>query len=390
MDTSKGANPTQPGALSPEEQSALLSALFARSPDAMAFVDDGFVIRAANESLAAQVGRAPEDLVGRTTAEVFPGWVQEAEQACRRVRESGEPYRVEAEPQAAGGQPGAAWEMSVVPVHSAGGSFLGYLVVHRDVTERRQTEERRDELLAQLHEVGERLAVAGTQAEEHVHAICHDLRAPLTVVQGHAQLVLRALEKAGLKGPEWRSAEAILTSARRMSAMIQNLADSTRLESGQLKLSRAQVDMRKLVLDLAARLAAATEPARLRVDAPTNLPPAWADPDCLERILTNLLGNALKYSAPGTPVVVSLGVCEGEIVTSVSDEGPGIAPEELPHLFERYYRTRQAQEHGEGLGLGLYITRGLVEAHGGRIWVESQVGKGSTFSFTLPVADESR
>jgi len=388
MDTSEGANPPRPGALSAEEQSALLSALFERSPDAMAFVDDGLAIRAANESLATQVSRALEDLVGRTTEEVFPGWAQEAEQVCRRVRESGEPYRVEASPHVAGGRPGTHWDVSVAPVHRADGGFLGYLVVHRDVTERRRTEEQRDELVAQLQEVNGRLVAASIQAKEHVHAICHDLRAPLTIVQGHAQLVLRALEKAGLKGPERRSAEAILTSARRMSAMVQDLADSARLESGQLKLSRTRVDVRQFALDLVGRLAATTEPERLRVDAPANLPPAWADPDCLERILTNLLGNALKYSAPGTPVVVALGAREGEVVTSVSDEGRGIAPEELPRLFERYYRTRQAREQREGLGLGLYITRGLVEAHGGRVWVESQVGKGSTFSFTLPVADE--
>jgi signal transduction histidine kinase len=111
-----------------------------------------------------------------------------------------------------------------------------------------------------------------------------------------------------------------------------------------------------------------------------------ADPDRLERILMNLLTNALKYSAPGTPVTVALARRDGQVVTAVSDQGPGIPPDELPHLFERYYRARETRERKEGLGLGLYITKGLVEAHGGRLWVESQVGKGSTFSFSLPAA----
>ncbi len=120
------------------------------------------------------------------------------------------------------------------------------------------------------------------------------------------------------------------------------------------------------------RLAGTMDVGRIRVEIPEGLPPAWADPDRLERILTNLLSNALKYSAPGTPVTVGVVQRDGEIVTSVCDQGPGIAPEQLPRLFQRYYRTEAGGERQEGLGL--YITKRLVEAHGGRIWVRSQVG----------------
>ena len=106
------------------------------------------------------------------------------------------------------------------------------------------------------------------------------------------------------------------------------------------------------------------------------------------RILVNLLSNALKYSAPGTEVTVTLRREGGEVITSVTDRGPGIASEELPRLFARYYRTETGRERGGGIGLGLYITRMLVEAHGGHIWAESTVGVGSTFSFSLPLADQ--
>jgi signal transduction histidine kinase len=120
---------------------------------------------------------------------------------------------------------------------------------------------------------------------------------------------------------------------------------------------------------------------------PEHLPLALADGERLERVLGNLIGNALKYSPADATVTVSFERKGAEVVTSVTDLGRGIGPEDLPHLFGRYFRARATQKSHDGLGLGLYISRLIVEAHGGKIWVESEEGKGSTFSFTLPVAE---
>ena len=111
-----------------------------------------------------------------------------------------------------------------------------------------------------------------------------------------------------------------------------------------------------------------------------------ADPDRLERILVNLLTNALRYSSPNTEVTVKLSLEDDRVITAVSDRGPGIPPEEIAKLFEPYERARERPVPRETVGLGLYISRGLVEAQGGEIWVQSEVGRGSTFSFSLPVA----
>jgi len=111
---------------------------------------------------------------------------------------------------------------------------------------------------------------------------------------------------------------------------------------------------------------------------------ALADPNRLERMLGNLLSNAIKYSGTGAEITVRVRERGGEAIVTVSDRGPGIDPKDLPHLFERGYRAAR-DESTEGLGLGLYITRLLVEAHGGRIWVDSEVGRGSSFNFTLPL-----
>jgi signal transduction histidine kinase len=223
--------------------------------------------------------------------------------------------------------------------------------------------------------------------EQMVSTVAHDLRAPITIMLGQAQVLGRTLAKAGVGDLAERSVEAIVTGCRRMDSMIQDLVDSARLESRQVKLDLKEVDLGQFVLDLRERMAQAhggrTE--RIQVQAPGGLPKVLADPSSLERALNNLLSNALKYSEPETPIAARLERQGDEVVTSVADRGRGIAPEELPRLFQRFYRTQTGREHRESLGLGLYITKMLVEAHGGRIWVESELGKGSTFSFSLPV-----
>jgi len=196
------------------------------------------------------------------------------------------------------------------------------------------------------------------------------------VIQGQAQLLLRQLRALQGGDKVRRSAESILTASRRMNVMIMDLVDSARTASGQLKLDCVPTELGAAVLSLKERLSEVMETSRVRVEIPDELPPVLADPDRLERILTNLISNALKYSSPGTEVVVRLSAQDTEVVTRVIDHGPGIPPEELPNLFQRYARTREAREHREGLGLGLYITKHLVEAHGGRIWVESGGGEG--------------
>jgi signal transduction histidine kinase len=126
--------------------------------------------------------------------------------------------------------------------------------------------------------------------------------------------------------------------------------------------------------------------SRIHLEAPEELPLVTADPDRLERVVVNVITNALKYSGPDSPVTVRLAPGEGEVIAAVADHGIGIPADELPSVFDRFYRARAVRERRDGQGLGLYISRQLVEAHGGRMWAASDVGRGSTFSFSLPVA----
>jgi signal transduction histidine kinase len=217
--------------------------------------------------------------------------------------------------------------------------------------------------------------------------VSHDLRQPLTTILGQAQLAERAL-RADKYDVAVQSIAAISTSAQRMNVMIQDLVDSVRMEAHTLTLYLERIELGSYLRDLLERNKTALDMSRIHLKVSPNLPPVLADPDRMERIVLNLLSNALKYSLPPSPVEVIAKRKYQFVLVEVIDHGQGILPDDIPHMFERYYRGKGAQKR-ESIGLGLYISRILVEAHGGKIWINSQVGKGSTFSFTLPLAKKT-
>ena len=352
-----------------QESEARFRSLVEATSDWIWEVDENIVYTYVSPHVRTLLGYEPEEVLGKTPFDLMPP------DEAKRVAEVFNYCRARCKPFSGLENVNrhkdghlVVLETSGIPILGANGAFCGYRGIDRDITGRRQAEQLR---------------------EEYIHTISHDLRGPLTIIQGQAQVLQRTLERVGLGGQLQRSAEAIVTSARRMNTMIQDLLEAARIESGQLQIHVAPVDMRAFVLELKERISEMGGAERISLQVPKTLPPALADPDRLERIFMNLISNALNYSTPGTQVTVSLAQRDNEVVTAVADQGPGIPPEMLPHLFNRYYRTTGAREHKEGLGLGLYITKGLVEAHGGHIWVHSEVGKGSTFCFTMPVAQRT-
>ncbi len=261
----------------------------------------------------------------------------------------------------------ALWAtLSSAPIRTPAGKPMGAVLTFTDITPIQRLQQQR---------------------ARHVLAMSHGLRTPLTVIQGQAQLLLRELDRAGVDGRMHHSTETVAASSQRMSLLLRDLVDLTALENSQpLRLNRETIDLHILALELMKRLAGVLDIGRIRVEAQKGVPPVSADPDRLERTLANLLSNALRYSDPDTQVTLRFIPRDGEVIASVTDQGKGIPPEQLPHLFDPYQRE---EERPESAGLGLYIAKGLVEAMGGRICVESEVGKGSTFSFTLPAAADA-
>ncbi|MBI2953531.1 MAG: PAS domain-containing protein [Chloroflexi bacterium] len=328
--------------------------------DVIFLIDRDDRIRYVNSYAARQYGLQPDEMIGKRREEFFALDTSRRQKLnLRKVLETGEPIYVEAKTQYPGRE---VWlGTQLVPVSNEEGEVNAVLGVARDISERKRIEQFR---------------------EEYVAIISHDLRNPLAIIHGEAQLVERFADKPEIVR---NSANAIIVSARHMNLMIQDLVDSARLEAGQLRLEKQPVNLRAFTAELLERSRALVDVKRLQLEIAPDLPAASADPDRLERIFTNLLTNALKYSPADKDVLVKARETASEVTVSVADRGVGIAPEDLPRIFERFYRAKEAAR-SDGLGLGLYITEMLVGAHGGRIWVESEVGRGSTFHFTLPIA----
>ncbi len=220
--------------------------------------------------------------------------------------------------------------------------------------------------------------------DDFLAAAAHDLKTPLTSILAQAQLFERRVERDGL-GPDYRKGVKRLSSeARRLITLVQDLLDASRAEQGRLVRDRTIADLGALVRGVCDRLGRPSHPCTVEVEGRIA---ASVDSARVEQLVQNLVENAAKYSAEGQPIVVRVWQEGGDARISVTDRGIGIRTEDLPHLFERYRRGTNA-ESGEvqGLGLGLYISRMIAEEHGGRIWAESQLGQGSTFHVTLPLA----
>lgn len=229
-----------------------------------------------------------------------------------------------------------------------------------------------------------RAARRATQARDDVlGVVAHDLRNPLNSIRIQAFMLRRQAEQEG-RAP--KSAESIERAATRMNRLIQDLLDVARLEAGYLSVEPARVPGAQIVADSVAaqKSLAASVSVDLRLDTTGDPVDLWADRDRLLQIFENLLGNALKFTKPDGLITVGSKPRDGEVLFWVADTGGGIAAEELPHLFDRFWQGRKARRLGAGLGLP--IVKGLVEAHRGRIWVESELGQGTTFFFTIPTA----
>jgi signal transduction histidine kinase len=215
--------------------------------------------------------------------------------------------------------------------------------------------------------------------------VSHELRTPLSSIKGYASSLLR-------DDVEWEdeTRREFLTvideESDRLTALIEDLLQMSEIEAGVLRVDRQPVRITRLAQKIVKKLRPEARDHQVSVNVVADVPETLADPRRVEQVLQNLIGNAVKYSPDGAPVQVRVERRGAEILVSVRDQGIGIALEHLDHVFDRFYRVdgTLARQTG-GSGLGLAICRGLVEAHGGKIWVESQLSKGSTFFFTIPL-----
>ena len=223
--------------------------------------------------------------------------------------------------------------------------------------------------------------------DEMLGVVAHDLRNPLNTVILSAEMLL---EIAAPAESSRRALEIVLRSARAMNGMIQDLLEIRRLETSGMRVQPSDVELADLISEAAEMLEPLARAGRLElVMTVAGAARVRADAARVHQVVSNLVGNAIKFTPGGGSIAVIAEATEAEATIRVIDSGPGIPADQLPHLFTRFWQGKAGDRRG--LGLGLVIARAIVEAHGGRIWAESEPGRGSTFSFTLPVAvDEAR
>jgi signal transduction histidine kinase len=251
--------------------------------------------------------------------------------------------------------------ITYAPLISSEGNLLNIIATVRDITKFREADELKSTFIS---------------------IISHELKTPVALIKGYVSTLRR-------DDAEWDpeivqdSLKVIEEEADRLAGMIENLLEASRLQAGGLSVKRSDVSLPDLARRTAERMQTQTQKHKLVVDFPRPFPVIFADENRLQQVLTNLVGNAIKY-APGGEIRIGGEVRPDKVIVCVSDQGPGIAPEDVPHIFDRFYRAPEMARQTKGAGLGLYLSRAVIEAHNGRIWVDTAPGQGARICFSLP------
>ncbi len=337
-----------------EGQWRRLAAVIGSTQDAVIVTDQTNRILLLNPAMCNTFGLQPADVLNRPVATVIENknLVHALTEREDRVRNLEIPV-----------PDGRILYASVSPIISNDRQALGRVAVLHDITHLKALDEMKSEF---------------------VSAVSHDLRGPLTYMRGYLTM-LPMVGEINAKQEEYL--QRTLTGVQQMSDLVEDLLDLGRIEAGVV-LMQDHISPRDLLESVVDETAghAATQGIRLQIDAPDDIPSLYGDALLIRRALSNLVGNACKY-APGSGAVSLRARQDGaSIIFAIQDYGPGIEPKDQPRLFEKFYRVKTADNIGvKGSGLGLAIVKSIVDRHGGRVWCQSQPGKGSTFGFSLPL-----
>jgi PAS domain S-box-containing protein len=348
-----------------------------------------------NERLCASLGVTHEEVLGKSVFDFYTTAIAE-----RRARDdqnvlaSENPFEDIQEFETRSGRHGFE-QVLKTPFHDAEGRTLGVQGISWDVTERRRAEEEMRRIQAQLERSNADLRHKNQEIQNFYHTLSHELKTPLTSAREFIAIVVDGL--AGrLNSTQKEYLRVALESCNQLRVCINDLLDATRLETGKLSIELKPASLGELVERVvkALRPAAAGKRIQLDCEVESDLPAVSLDEIRITQVVTNLLNNALKFTESGGRILVQVSFSPDRTDTvevSVADTGRGIPADQLGRIFDRLYQVKSGDASSEqGVGLGLYICRELVRLHGGDITVESKVGAGSTFAFTLPLQPAPR
>jgi PAS domain S-box-containing protein len=364
-----------------EESFAVLDTFLNHAPIGLGFIGRDLRYIRINDALAALHGRRREEEIGRTVREMTPQMAPVIEPLMRQVLETNTPIigiNMTGEVPATPGEP-RHWQVSYYPVRTESGAILGVGAVVVEVTEERRAHAEREHLLREAQE-------AIRVRDDFLSIAAHELKTPLTPLKLHLQMMKGQADAGRPVGPH--HVDKALTQVARLSVLVNDLLDTSRIQAGKLELSNEPILLREFIREVLSDFRVVSTLHSLEFEEPGEPLVIMGDRGRLAQVLTNLVENAFKYSPTGGTVRLTARREGGNAVVSVQDEGIGIPEDQQAHLFERFFRARNAPISGfGGLGLGLFICRDIIERHGGRIWVESGVERGSTFHFSLPLVE---
>ena len=355
--------------------------------DALIVVDLEGVVRLVNQETCSLLGCREQDLVGRRPVDgmtTCPGFAEQlasivGKGAVRNVEvECGLHKSVN-----------RTFNLSTSLMRNYRGEPVATVCLVNDISDRRRAEQEREQLIAQLQEANEKLQVLDKMKTNFISTVSHELRTPLTTIKAFVELLLL---KQGM--PDERKVKLMSTvnvETDRLARLITDLLDLSRIEAGSMKWQFEEVSIADLIRSVIESMAVLFENKGLRVMTvfTPSLPPVSGDRDRLVQVVTNILSNAVKFTPRGGGIRVAVRQESNQIAVEISDSGIGIPAAHIDLIFEKFHRSDDVLTAAtEGTGLGLAISRQIVEYHGGSIWVTSTYGKGSTFTFTLPLVGD--
>jgi len=334
-------------------------ALFNSMVEGVLLLDGNGRVRLVNQALEQLFGLTG-DIRGRTTMEALR--LHELQELVSRVRVEGQVLGFELEPP---GLDNRCLQVNATALLDRGGKQQGMILVFHDLTRLKQLENTRQEFVAN---------------------VSHELRTPLSMIKGYVETLINGAKDD--PNVATRFLQTIEKHAERLTYLIEDLLTISRLESGQIVLNIQKVELRSVAEDVIDDLQsrAGDKKVNLENQVPDEVV-VRADADRVQQVIFNLVDNAIKYGRPEGRVWINARLADGQFAeVSVRDNGPGIPPDSIDRVFERFYRADKARSREQGgTGLGLSIVKHIIQSHGGEVWVESELGRGATFFFTLPL-----
>jgi PAS domain S-box-containing protein len=344
-----------------------MGALLDSTADGILILRPDHTIERCNPALARMLGTTIENIINRKHAEVIRFSKYSEGARLEQAEVDGWPLTpnatlyVEGDLERPGGYP-LPVGITYASLVSAQGNLLNIIASLRDITRFREAEELKSTFIS---------------------VISHELKTPVALIKGYVGTLLRE-DMSWDEATSREFLQIIEEEADHLANLIENLLDASRLQAGVLSINLAEVALDDLVKGIAERFRTQTSIHEFEIDFPDNFPIILGDIDRLTQVLSNLFSNAIKYSPNGGEIRVVGQVLGNQVVVCVSDQGAGIAPDDIPHVFDRFYRAKEASRTTKGTGLGLYLAKAVVEAHHGRIWVDPRPGDGARICFSLP------